>query len=81
LVLCLSSFGIDDFPLAVKIPLYSIAGVVLVGTLVYLCFFDKGNRQKGGLKGGKQFFLSAWVGIAVCAMMWIATLLDGLGTV
>jgi hypothetical protein len=77
-VLCLAAAGIEDFSTKVKIPLYTVAGVCLVGALVYLCFFDKGNRQRGGLKNGKHFFLSAWPGIAVCLILWIATLVEGL---
>ena len=53
------------------------AAVVLVATLVYLIFFDKSGAQKGGVKDGKPFFFGAAVGIAVCAVTWIVTLVSG----
>ncbi len=78
-ILVLGSFGMEDFPAAVKPYLYSVAGVVLLATLVYLIFFDKSNRQQGKISGGKQFFLAAAVGIAVCLVEWITVLIAGCG--
>lgn len=77
-VLCLLSAGIEDYPAAVKIPLYSVAGAVLLGVLAYLVFFDKKNGQKGGLKEGKKFFLGAFVGIVLCGILWISVLISGI---
>lgn len=76
-VLCLISAGIEDYPSAVKIPLYSVAGIVLAGVLVYLIFFDRKNGQKGGVKEGKKFFLGALAGIVLCAVMWISVFVSG----
>lgn len=76
-ILALEAGGISEIPLNVKIPLYIVAGVVLAGVLVYLIFFDKNNRQRGGVKGGKLFFLAAAVGLAVCAAQWIEILIRG----
>lgn len=77
-VLCLLSAGIEDYPSAVKIPLYTVAGVVLLGVLAYLIFFDKKSNQKGGVKNGKNFILGAFAGIALCAVLWIAVFVAGI---
>ena len=76
-ILCLASAGYDDFPPAARLPVYIIAGVCLVGVLVYLIFFDRQNDVKGTVKDGKTFFFAAAVGIAVCAVQWLALFIGG----
>lgn len=62
-------------------PVYAVvcilSAVCLVGTLVYLIFFDKKSNRRGGVKHGKEFALAAAVGIAVCAVEWIFILVSG----
>ncbi len=77
LILCLQSAGITAFSTAVAIPLYSVAGAVLLALLVYLVFFDKNNRQKGKMRGGSKFFLGASIGIIACAVQWLVSLITG----
>ena len=78
-ILSLYSAGYEEIPQNVKLPLYIVAGVVFVAVLAYLIFFEKRGNMKGGLKGGKQYFLAALVGILVCAVGWVAALLQGIG--
>ena len=65
-------------PLTASIVLGCIAGVMLIGVMTYLIFFDKKSNQKGGIKEGKAFFLSSAVGIVLCAALWISTLVMGI---
>lgn len=55
-----------------------VSALCLAGALVFLVFLDKRGNRKGGVKHGKLFFLAAGVGIAVCAVEWIATLVQRL---
>ena len=78
LIILLSKFGLEAFPNAVMIPLMIVSGLCLVGSLVWLIFFDKsGKREKSPARKG--FFLCAAAGILVCAVMWISVLLTGFG--
>lgn len=76
-ILALSSAGIDEIPQGAKLPVYLTAGVVLLGVLVFLIFFAKGNAEGKGVREGKRYFLSAFVGIGICALLWIVTLVTG----
>lgn len=78
LILSLDSAGYSDIPQNIKLPLYVVAGVVLLAVLVYLIFFEKRGNRKGGIKGGAKYFLAALVGIIVCAAEWIAALVQGI---
>lgn len=77
LVLTMYSFGLNDFPQEIKLPLYVVSAVCLIASLVYLVFFDKSNGQKGGVKHAKSFFLGAGVGIFICAVSWIIVFVQG----
>ena len=77
LVLAMTAAGLEDFPEAVKLPLYLTAGVVLAAVGAWL-IFDKNNTKKGGIREGRSFFAGAGAGIALCAVMWIATLVTGI---
>ncbi len=76
-VIILYALGVESYPLAVYIPLMLTAGVSLVGTLLYLIFFDKGEKKEntGSLL---QLFACAGAGIFVFGISWIATLYAGL---
>ncbi len=76
-ILSLSSVGIDDIPAAAQLPVYLTAGAVLVGAVLFLIFFKKGQRGGKGAKGGREYALTASVGIAICALLWIASLAMG----
>ena len=76
-ILVLTAFGLEPATLAAKLAFYIPAGVCLVGVIVYLAVFDKGNRQKGGVIEGKKFFITASVGIAVASIEWLAVLIQG----
>lgn len=76
-ILVLTAFGMEPATLAAKLAFYIPAGVCLVGVIVYLAVFDKGNRQKGGVIEGKKFFFTASVGIIVAFVEWLAVLIQG----
>ena len=60
------------------IAMYVVSGVCLVGSLVYLIFFDKKtNRKKEGAI--KPFMLAALAGVILCGIMWISVLVDNMG--
>lgn len=50
----------------------------LAGVLAYLLFADRANAQKGGAKGGGAFFLTASIGMLLCAVQWVVYLVSGL---
>ena len=76
-ILFLTAFGLEPTTLAAKLAFYIPAGVCLVGVLVYLTLFDRGIRQRGGVKQGKKFFFTASVGIVVAVVEWLAVLING----
>ena len=81
-ILALTAAGYETeggwtMPLGWNIGLTVASAVCLAAALVYLIFFDKNNARKGGVKDGKPFFFGAAVGIAVCAVTWIVTLVSG----
>ncbi len=55
-----------------------VSAACLLGTMVYLVFFDCNGNRKGGVKYGKVFALALCSGIAFCAVQWIAMLVEGL---
>ena len=81
-ILALTAAGYETeggwtMPLGWNIGLTVASAVCLAAAPVYLIFFDKNNARKGGVKDGKPFFFGAAVGIAVCAVTWIVTLVSG----
>ena len=76
-ILCMTSAGYEDFPPAARLPIFIIAGVCLIAVLVYLIFFDRKNGVKGSVKDGKKFFFAAAIGIAACAIQWLALFIGG----
>lgn len=77
-ILALESGGIQEIPPAAQLPVYLTAGIVLAGVLVFLIFFAKGGRGGKGAPGAKKYFLTASIGIVVCAVLWISTLVGGI---
>lgn len=78
IILVLTAFGLGDLSalsLGGFLALMFTSGVCLIGTLVYLIFFDKNGNQKGVVE--KIFFAAAAVGIVVCAAEWIFALVSG----
>ncbi len=81
LILILESCGFGNFRAALPLWGYLVlvisAAVCLLGTLVYLIFFDKRGNQRGGVKEGLPFFLAAGGGILICAVEWSVALAMG----
>ncbi len=76
-ILVLEACGADLAGLSVgaSAALYAVSGACLLGSLIFLLSGKK--HRKGGVKEGKQFFLTASVGILVCAVEWIVALIGG----
>lgn len=55
----------------------AVSGLCLLGTLMFLVFFDRRGARRGGVKNGKAFFFASCVGILVCAVQWIFVLVTG----
>ena len=69
---------------AVAVPLMIVSALCLVGSLVWLIFFDGPKRSENPEPSGrtsdkKGFFLYAALGILVCAVMWLSVLATGFG--
>lgn len=80
LILILTAAGKGDLsqlPLGGYLAVIISSAICLLGTLVYLIFFDKNGNRRGGVKNGAQFALAAGGGILVCAIEWIAVLAMG----
>lgn len=75
LILVMTACGLNDFPSAVKPYLYGVAAAALLA-VVGLLLFKRGKREEVP-KDRKKYFLGASVGIAVCAVEWIAALIQG----
>lgn len=76
-IVLLTKFGINSFTRPVFIVILCVSIPCLIGSLVYLIFFDKKDEteEKTGTK--KQFLLGALVGIAICAVVWVSALFTG----
>ena len=80
LVLILTAAGVSSFsalPTGAYLSLVIVSALCLVGVLVYLLVFERRKNVKGGVHEGKAFFFSSAVGIAVCAIVWLVTLVTG----
>ena len=80
ILLTSSGYGAEDgwtMPFGWHIGLIVSSAVCLAASLGYLIFFDRSNARKGGIADGKKFFFGAAVGIAVCAVQWVAVLVSG----
>lgn len=67
----------DIMPTGWFIAVLVLSALCLIGTVVFLVFFDKRNAQKGKIQHGSLFFFAAAIGIAVFAIEWIAYLIMG----
>lgn len=83
LILTLAKFGVESFPVPVAIVLLTVSVICLILSLVWLFVLDKKKEEKLEMQAvnkteRKRFFLCASVGIAICALTWIAVLFSGL---
>ena len=83
LILTLTKFGLTEFPTPVLIVVLCVSIASLIFSLGWLIFFDKkqmpavGNTEKSK-EERRQFWLTASVGILICALMWLSVLLTGM---
>ncbi len=78
LIVILYKLKIESFPTPVFVAFMVVSALCLIGSLVYLIFFDKKEKTEQGKGEKKRFFLYATVGIAVCALTWLGVLLMGM---
>ena len=55
---------------------YVLSALALVGSLVWLVFFDRASNTKK-TESMRPFLVTASVGMVVCAVLWIANLVEG----
>jgi membrane protease YdiL (CAAX protease family) len=83
-ILLLAKLGVESFSSGTTLALLIISALSLVGTIVYLCFFDKGEKwaqeiqTEGAGAKRKQFMLSSLAGIILCALTWLLVLVSGM---
>ena len=67
---------LQHVPLGGEIAIYVLSALCLVGSLVWLLFFDKRGNTKGQVPC-KAFVKPALPGIIVCAVMWVYVFVVG----
>ena len=84
LIVTLYKYGITVFPKPVFVIVLCVSIACLLFSLAWLIFFDD-KKEKCGFDGSKQdvverksFWTFSSMGIAVCALIWIVTLISGL---
>ncbi|MBQ8320593.1 MAG: CPBP family intramembrane metalloprotease [Clostridia bacterium] len=76
-VILLAKFPLPALSGVWLIVAYVLSAFALLGSLVYLIFFDKKERIKAEKKGKAEFFLCAAAGILICLISWAINLVGG----
>ena len=78
-IILLAKFGVDTFSAPVLITIMAVSVLCLIGSLVYLCFFDKNQEDKQAQQKQERvrFFVCAAVGLLICSLTWVSVLLMG----
>lgn len=85
LIIVLTACGVETIPLPVFIPVIIASVLCLVGSLVYLFVFDRKKEKKEEIPREERkaerirFLVCVAVGVALCALNWIAALVTGFG--
>ena len=83
-ILVLTKFGIESFPAPVLFAIFIVSAICLIISLVWLFVFDKkknnGDEQTPARDKTERerFFIYASIGLAICALTWMAVLISGL---
>lgn len=77
-ILILTKVGVTSYPTPVFVAILCVSAACLFFSLWYLIFKDKGEEQTADKREQKQFFRFAALGIVICAIYWISTLIAGL---
>ena len=83
IIVVLEACGVSAFPLPVFITVIIVSGLCLVGSLVYLLVFDKKKKTEEALSKEEKkaerirFLVCAAIGVALCALNWLAALFEG----
>ncbi len=76
-IIVLHACGITAIPTPIFIVVVIVAGLCLLSTLFYLIFIDKSTPLKDEPTQKKDFFLSAFAGIAIILLSWFTALFTG----
>lgn len=76
-VLILYRFGVTEYPTYVEIPFLIISALCLIGSTIYLLFFDKGEKRETEKVRKADFFLYAGIGIFLFAVSWLTNFFSG----
>ncbi|MBR2441576.1 MAG: CPBP family intramembrane metalloprotease [Clostridia bacterium] len=78
-IILFTKFGVGEFSPIVSAIVLSVSIACLVGTLVWLVWFEKkGFKKEDNKTARKQFWLAAAVGIGICALTWLSVLFSGM---
>ncbi len=78
-IIILTKFGVEEFPTPVLWIIVSVSALCLIGSLIWLAFFEKNGFEKEGNKSErKTFWLASAVGIGICALTWFSVLVSGM---
>lgn len=83
-ILALTKFGAESFMTPVAVVILLLSPICLIASLVWIFAFDKRKEDESeqtvtiDKSERKRFFIYASVGLAICALTWIAVLISGL---
>ena len=78
-IILFTKFGVGEFSPIVSAIVLSVSIACLLGTLVWLVWFEKkGFKKEDNKTARKQFWLAAAVGIGICALTWLSVLFSGM---
>lgn len=83
LILILTKLGVTSFSPAVQWVMIVVCALCLMGSLFYLIFIDKKGactqrNEKIDKNARRDFFIFSGVGVLVCALSWLITLITGI---
>ncbi|MBQ8295643.1 MAG: CPBP family intramembrane metalloprotease [Clostridia bacterium] len=85
-ILVLTKFQVTELTLPIMIAVFSVSGVCLTVSLIYLIFMDKSateqnktpTDEKEKKTQRKNFFVFAGAGVLICALTWFSVLFMGM---
>lgn len=77
-ILALTKWNVTEFSTPVFATVMSVSVVCLIASLGYLIFIDKTKPERQDKSERKGFLVYALVGIILCALSWLLTLVGGM---
>ena len=82
LIITLTKFGVDSFPAPVFVTILCVSALCLIGSLVWLIFFEKrtlaDEDKTNKAVARKETITYALPGLALCVLVWLVVLLSGI---